>query len=289
MAHTHRLLMNATHDELLCSGNRVYIDLLFRCKDLERDLAVAESHVNHWRSLYENLSKHSTIHQHKSSMSMFHGQRPIVDLTNTSSADILREKKNFLQVLFPGTDTDIKLERSQYPLVRFWTRAEWTRGSRTSHLEDEDGTLVPDARIREIRQHIAQKIDQVKKIKPNLLAKNWTHSDMEFRQALYQNLRLTFSEFSLCDDDWKAKAMVSMWYSDHFRNNRLAERVKTKDCAATTEAKEEKGKRRQSVDEIAPPSKRPRSALPALKNPLLDVTIDSTPIVLEDILSNPPS
>ncbi|KAM6492730.1 hypothetical protein JOM56_012454 [Amanita muscaria] len=265
------------------SGNRVYIDLLFRCKDLERDLAVAESHANHWRSLYENRSKHSTIHQHKSSMSMFHGQRPIVDLTNTSSADILREKKNFLQVLFPGTDTDIKLERSQYPLVRFWTRAEWTRGSRTSYLEDEDGTLVPDARIREIRQHIAQKIDQVKKIKPNLLAKNWTHSDMEFRQALYQNLRLTFSEFSLCDDDWKAKAMVSMWYSDHFRNNRLAERVKTKDCAATTEAKEEKGKRRQSVAEIAPPSKRPRSALPALKNPLRSSRTPSQALLTKEV------
>ncbi|KAM6491238.1 hypothetical protein JOM56_013477 [Amanita muscaria] len=54
--------------------------------------------------------------------------------------------------------------------------------------------------------------------------------------------------------------MLSTWYSDHFRNNRLqvADHVKTEDDTSITVVKEEKGKRRQSVDEIVimPPAKK---------------------------------
>ncbi|KIL69126.1 hypothetical protein M378DRAFT_7845 [Amanita muscaria Koide BX008] len=284
------ILSHATHDELLFSGNWAFIELLMRSKDLEKELAIAKSYetqMNHWQSSYEKLSeRHNSYHHNSASISpppMLAGLNPIIDLTKASSTDSLREMKTFLGVLFPGTDMDIQLERSHYPLVKFWMRSQWNGGSRTSYLEDEDGEPVLDSRIREIRQHIAQKVDEVKKHKPAVLAKRWTYVNMDFRQAFYRNLCLTFPEFALCDNNWKAKAMLSTWYSDHFRNNRPADHVKTEDDTSTNIVKEEKGKRRQgTVDESAPPPKKFKStptAFPALKNPLLNMT---TPIVIED-------
>ncbi|KAM6491218.1 hypothetical protein JOM56_013457 [Amanita muscaria] len=287
------IMANATHDELLRSGNGVYLDLFLRCKELEKDLTIAEMQADHWRTSYERLSEHTTsIRQYTASASPPPAllQKPIFDFNKPSSAsDMLREKQQFLQALFPGDSTDIKLNRSQYPLVKFWTRSSWTGGSRTSYMEDENGIVVPDSRIREIREHIAQKFNEVKRHRRDLLAKSWTYADMELRQAFYRNLRNTFLEFALCDDNWKAKSMISIWYSDHFQKTQVGDNVTVKTEATTSTTKEEKGKRRQSVDESALPSKKPKfthGELPSLRNPLIDLTINrpnSPPPIIEEI------
>jgi hypothetical protein len=116
-----------------------------------------------------------------------------------------------------------QLDPDDYPLVKFWTLSSWNQykkhqlnqGSTPSNLGflcDEDGDRVTKERLDTITK-------RAKGLWNNLY---WHHRDPKtwgkkcdfVADYFSQNICLLFSEFGLCEDNWKAEAFASIRYPD---------------------------------------------------------------------------
>jgi hypothetical protein len=140
---------------------------------------------------------------------------------------------------------DIPIKREDYPGIRFWTRSEWMKylknsGDSTSfgtenvrgrtlvsqginktarYMEDTGGNPVDGYKLKDMLTHM-------RSIWSSLLSRNrapttWGKAEMEVLQHFRREMRVKFSEFSLCENDWKADYLATThypsWYSNHVK------------------------------------------------------------------------
>jgi hypothetical protein len=146
---------------------------------------------------------------------------------------------------------DIPLKRMDYPGIRFWTRSEWmihlkndgdtpsfgTEGSRgrtlvsrginktAKYIEDANGNAVDGYQLKDMLTHM-------RSIWSGLLLVNrapatWGKADVDILRHFHCEMRVKFSEFAFCENDWKADYLASThypsWYSNHVRGVMIKE------------------------------------------------------------------
>jgi hypothetical protein len=147
--------------------------------------------------------------------------------------------------------SDVPLKREDYPSVKFWFRQDWlarvkeagnstdlgegaVRGKslmskgvnkNAKYIEDTDGNPVDGYRLRDIRAHaweIWANFQTVGRSPPS-----WGRADAEVARHYRREMRLKFSEFALCENDWKADQLATdnypSWYSNHVKANDIKE------------------------------------------------------------------
>ena len=157
----------------------------------------------------------------------------------------------FLPVL-SGSSPEIQLKRENYPNVKFWYRQDWlnhikesgnstdvgevVRGktlmskgiNRTAkYIEGADGEPVDGYKVRDIRSHawaIWANFQTVGRAPPT-----WGRADAEIAHVFRREMRSKFSEFTLCDNDWKADLLATehypSWYNNHIRVDNIKAEV----------------------------------------------------------------
>lgn len=125
-----------------------------------------------------------------------------------------------LEALPPALE---QLDPDDYPLARFWSQSSWieyikkqaNQGFTPSNLGflcDEDGVRVSKERLEAITK-------RAKSLWTNLHwhrrdPKSWSKKCNFVADYFARNICMSFSEFGLCENDWKAEAFGSIRYPD---------------------------------------------------------------------------
>jgi len=125
------------------------------------------------------------------------------------------------------------LSRSNFPLVKFWTREEWNaynsarkdassaevdnpRGGPTDYIEEEDGTPVSSATITEIRL-LARSI-WIGAFEQGKAPKTWGDASKELRDEYFYEMESHWGVLRYCQNHWKADTLATLAYSPWYRH-----------------------------------------------------------------------
>jgi hypothetical protein len=110
----------------------------------------------------------------------------------------------------------LALQATDFPNVKFWLKRNWSRAanvkglSRFNYLEKEDGVMVDETRLHEMRE-VARNMWKGFK-KQGILPPTWRSARVEVRSEYYREMRQKFLEFRLCETDWKADQLAADYY-----------------------------------------------------------------------------
>lgn len=154
---------------------------------------------------------------------------------------------------FPSADVELK--REDYPLVRFWHRQDWWNhikeaGNSTEFgtepfrgksliakginknakfIENADGEPVDGYRLRDIHSHARAIWASFQAV--GRAPQSWGKADVEISRHYRREMRLKFSEFALCQNDWKADLVATThypsWYLNHVKSVAIKEEQTT--------------------------------------------------------------
>ena len=120
------------------------------------------------------------------------------------------------------------LSRSDFPLVKFWTREEWnayntarkdstsaevdnSRGAPTDYIEEVDGTPFSSATIAKIR-HLARSI-WIGAFQRGKAPKTWGNASKELRDEYFYEMESHWGILCYCQNHWKANTLATLAYS----------------------------------------------------------------------------
>jgi hypothetical protein len=141
-----------------------------------------------------------------------------------------------------------QLKREDYPAVKYWYKQDWlihlkNSGNTTDmgmairgksliakginktvkYIEDIEGNPVDGYKVRDIRSHARAIWASFQTI--GRLPSSWGKADAETASVYRREMRLKFSEFTLCENDWKADLLATesypSWYSNHIKSNEV--------------------------------------------------------------------
>ncbi|KAJ7713251.1 hypothetical protein B0H16DRAFT_1810742 [Mycena metata] len=207
----------ASHADLVMANNTTYIDLLQRYSTL------TEQH----RRLQSSTAQHAP--QSASSSSL---HPPTMSLPSTSPLFIL-----------PGA-TDLA-DPKEFPLVRWWNRADFTRsqpkkktttmnsesgkrgGSRAAkdinvmhqYLENEDGTEVSGLAAKAMRGHQRTIFREIKKRAPDELPATWGNASLSVVNYHRSEMYKAYPSLRLCLSHWKLDLMATTAYPSWYKKN----------------------------------------------------------------------
>ena len=181
---------------------------------------------------------------------------------NMSAAELINARNELLEVFFdkgftPHENHQEK-ERYSYPCVQFWKskkesdevpREDGEEGElpeKIAYLEDINGKMIDIKRVRTIRAELRGSFNHLFTELPRSIQPSWMQYDTIFQDNVYKHLRVKFPEFMLCEDNWKARSFISVWYCNWMKNLKKKGRVQT--------SLKEKGKNHRDVKVI--PAKR---------------------------------
>jgi len=189
-----------------------------------------------------------------------------------------------------------KLEKDDYPCIRFWTRADWTEfddnmdvnedlGRGMRFLEDEDGCVITPTRASLIRDQARSIWNQIGASNASLLPTSWGQAGLDLRQLFNKQMRAEFKEFQYCEADWKAKAFATEYYPNWYRKHANS-KVKSEDSGVLPDATSSKPRKRPPISKPDPARKKAKlSTTPEwsfstpvdLSNDSSDISALSTP------------
>lgn len=163
---------------------------------------------------------------------------------------------------------DVKLLRSKHPKIKFWTKDDWikhkekkgsvlkftdtfesTPSRGIEFLETEDGSTVTKARANIFRERARSIWILIGNKRPESLPSSWGKAALDIIKLFNQEMRLNFLEFSLCKEDWKAKAFAIEYYPSWYKPYKAEVTIKQEE-------------RSQSPPTSPPPKKSIKHALP---------------------------
>jgi len=131
-----------------------------------------------------------------------------------------QEKSDGLDVT---PDLPQPLEQKDYPHIHYWCEGDWIKYTNQEHelgqtpprlgfLTDEDGSPVPESRIRAFMSAAKQAWNELYHIRldPSL----WTKKTPKAASYLVYIMKTGFDEFQYCDGDWKVKRFAIIKYPD---------------------------------------------------------------------------
>ncbi|KAG1838086.1 hypothetical protein DFJ58DRAFT_734009 [Suillus subalutaceus] len=149
-----------------------------------------------------------------------------------------------------GDNVNKELSPANFPSVKFWSRAKWTQHVQTEksvtklssstsmrgssrlakgenvacqYIEDADGVPVDGHRTKIICNVFFAYLHQLNQ--GNLkLPPGWLQVALDVKKTFYHTIRMNFSEFRYCSDNWKADFLAtqsySQWYKYHITNGK---------------------------------------------------------------------
>ncbi|KIM78759.1 hypothetical protein PILCRDRAFT_10980 [Piloderma croceum F 1598] len=177
-----------------------------------------------------------------------------------------------------------KLEKDDYPGVRFWTRADWTEFDDNTDANEDLGRGM---RFLEDKDGSARSIwNQISASNASLLPTSWGQAGLDLRQLFNKQMRAEFKEFQYCEADWKAIAFATEYYPNWYRKHANGCKVKSEDCGVRPDATSINSRKRPPTSKPDPTRKKAKlsttpewsSSTPVdLSNDSLDVSAQSTP------------
>jgi len=184
-----------------------------------------------------------------------------------------------------------KLEKDDYPGVRFWTRADWTElddtadanedlGRGMRFLEDEDGCVITPTRASLIRDQARSIWNQISASNASLLPTSWGQAGLDLRQLFNKQMRAEFKEFQYCEADWKSKAFATEYYPSWYRKHANGCKLKLEDSGVRPDATGIKSRKRPPTSKLNPARKKAKlSTTPEwLSSTPIDLSSDSSDI-----------
>ncbi len=118
-----------------------------------------------------------------------------------------------------------------YPGVKYWTKDRYKQSDADANssesfpkklrfLEDEDGNLIPQDLLDEMRSHLLQAFEEIRASMPSLLEGSWLKCNPELIKMCYKEMRRLFPELTLCAQNWKARKLLVVWYSNYSKNRK---------------------------------------------------------------------
>jgi len=115
------------------------------------------------------------------------------------------------------------LEQKDYPHIRYWHEGDWIKYTnqerelgqtppRLGFLTDEDGSPVPESRIRAFMSAAKQAWNELYRIQ--LDPSSWTKKTLKAASYLAYIMKTGFDEFQYCDGDWKVERFAIIKYPD---------------------------------------------------------------------------
>jgi hypothetical protein len=163
------------------------------------------------------------------------------DPDRMSAVEMISARNELLHVLFDKGVTPHEnhheKERYSYPRVQFWTsktesddtlRDDAEAGElpdKIAYLEDMKGKMIDIKRVRTIRAELRSNFKHILTEIPRAIQSSWMQYDTGFQEIIYNHLRVKFPEFILCEDNWKARSFLSVWYSNWMKNIKKNGRV----------------------------------------------------------------
>jgi len=123
----------------------------------------------------------------------------------------------------------LPLNRVDYLYVLFWRDEDWIKytddernhgevPSRLGFLTNEDGSPVPESRIKTFMSTVKQAWNELYRLR--LDPKLWTKKTLKAASYLAHIMKTSFDEFRYCDGDWKVEWFAIIKYPDWCRDAR---------------------------------------------------------------------
>ena len=127
-------------------------------------------------------------------------------------------------------------EHSAYPNIRYWDEMNYNYDAAVAassgikfpkkylFLEDAHGQLIPESRLNDMRAHLLEAFEDIRLLMPSLLHSNgWLKCDGELQTICYTDMRRRFPELNYCSKGWKARKLLSNWYSNYIKSRKKGE------------------------------------------------------------------
>ena len=126
------------------------------------------------------------------------------------------------------------LVQEDYPYIRYWREEDWVKcterlrdhgqaSSKLGFLTDEDGTPVPESRIKTFMSVAKQAWNELYRLR--LDPRSWTKKTPKAASYLAYIMKTSFNEFRYCDGDWKVERFAIIKYPDWCRDARDSGRL----------------------------------------------------------------
>ncbi|KAF9555648.1 hypothetical protein CPC08DRAFT_124035 [Agrocybe pediades] len=184
---------------------------------------------------------------------------------------------------------DVRLKKEDYPHIKFWTRQDFTVYQKTfetsskvqnHYLEREDGTLIDEETLKNVRKEIRAFLNQNPGFPPKL-----TQCGTDQKRALLQVIYNECPDIRLCQSNWKGERIAGTTINSSTNTGKRREKGKASKLMANGDHEDEdadeewvddeepaqpictKRKRKGSVVKSqsvkqAQPTKRPRKEVP---------------------------
>jgi hypothetical protein len=125
---------------------------------------------------------------------------------------------------------------SSYPHIRYWHEAKYNYDAAAADpsagkfpkkcrfLEDAHGQLIPERRLDDMRGRLLRSFEEIRHLMPSLLHSNgWLKCDEKLQATCYTDMRRLFPELNYCSNNWKARKLLSNWYSNYVKSRKKEE------------------------------------------------------------------
>ncbi|KAM6502663.1 hypothetical protein JOM56_002640 [Amanita muscaria] len=209
-------LRQASHSDLMQAGNSAYMQLFITKMQLETQLSAQVTLVQQLQGIIQSIKDPKMMRRSSHRNSHTPNNSPMRRLGHDSSYS-----SQFTQLQIPPLPP--ALDQDDYPDATFWTSQSWQdyvnkqseQGEKVPKLSficNEDGDFVGAARIKSMT-------DTAKKLWADLhhhrLAPATWRLVSKHADAYYSNnMRITYPEFQLCDENWKIKMFATIRFPD---------------------------------------------------------------------------
>ncbi|KAF8058215.1 hypothetical protein FPV67DRAFT_1676467 [Lyophyllum atratum] len=211
------VLTNATHTQLIGSGNAAYIQLYEafsqskeECTRLKTESTILRDEVTHLRQLASALATAGASSSHPSNIPVEkqHTKRAASMTLRLSTPKLPRHK-----------------DRDVVPEVPWYAEDEWVeyiekqrkRGKgydKLGFLVDEDGEVVSKSRLKEMSKAVKMLWNQLRANNPPMHPPTWAKKTTKAKEYVFYHMLTDFPEFLLGDGHWKLERFATIRYPD---------------------------------------------------------------------------
>ncbi|KIL55205.1 hypothetical protein M378DRAFT_18155 [Amanita muscaria Koide BX008] len=230
------LIGDATAEALISSANDAYMRINNERNELEQERDELKQRL-------QDMERKIVLEIERREMQAQHYEMLTNQLCNRISNSCVDKKltrpeqqQEALNSAFPMT-TDMtkecastETEKDDYPNVKYWDEATYNYDEvandlsagkfpkKLRFLEDADGRLIPDHRLNDMRSHLLHAFEEIWLLMPSLLYSNgWLRCNEKLQTACYTEMRQLYPELTYCSKNWKARKLMSNWYSNYIK------------------------------------------------------------------------
>ena len=144
----------------------------------------------------------------------------------------IQQRADLLHAILPHAHNesivDLKQREVDFLLITSWSDAkdlsENDLPEQIAFLQDAMGDPVGSAQVKQICDDLRNDFMQICMAMQLAILNKWSNYDATFKNTIIRHLCIHYSEFTYCDDNWKANKFISNFYTNWHQNLRDKER-----------------------------------------------------------------